>query len=400
MELNKPRIMLLIKDLQAVGGAQLNALRLASQLKQSGFQVMLMGYGDHRTIKQHLSRFNISSEIPIYPIAPFSAHFFGKLSVYWPNIFFVLPCFYKLWKNRRRFDIVHGPLLMESGLVCALSSILIGKPSIVKIGSAGKYGDVKRALRVAATAIRRMLFRRITKFVCLTKEIEDELVKELYVPSDKLVRIPNGVDIQRFKPADPQQRKKIRENMGIMPDEKVILFVGRLELKKRVDFLLKAWQAVQSDRNTNERLLIVGEGRLHSELKQLTEKLKIDKKVTFFGESDNVIPLMQAADLFVLPSVSEGLANVFLESMAVALPIVATNTIGNCEILKHKKNAVLFEEENIQDLSNAILYLLQNEEVAGNLGQSARRYVKEHFNLNNIVIQYAELYNKLAIRQT
>ena len=400
MGVDKPRIMLLIKDLRAVGGAQLNALRLATQLKGFGFSVMIMGYGDHRSIKAHLARFNISSEIPIYPISPLSANLFGKLSTYWPNIFFVLPCFFKLLKNRRRFDIVYGPLLMESGLLCALSSIFLGKPSIVKIGSAGRYGDVQRALRVAATAIRRVLFRRITKFVCLTKEIEDELVKELFMSRNKLIRIPNGVDLQRFKPANPLKRKKIRENMGIRPGEKVILFVGRLEKKKRVDFLLRAWHGVQSDRNANERLLIVGEGSLRSELENLAEKLKIGRKVTFYGESDNVIPCMQAADIFVLPSVSEGLANVFLESMAVGLPVVGTNTTGNCEILKPKKNAVLFEQEDIQDLTKAILYLLQNEEAAGNLGHNARRYVEDHFDLNNVVLQYANLYNKLTIIHT
>jgi len=391
--------MLVIKDLLAVGGAQLNALRLATQLKQVGFPVMLMGYGDHRSIKQHLARFDISSDFPVYPIAPASENLFGKLSVHWPNIFFAPSCFFRLWKYRKCFDILHGPLLMESGLLCALASIFLGKPSLVKIGSAGRYGDVRRAHRVAASAFRHKLFKRITKFVCLTKEIEDELVNEIDVPRKKLIRIPNGVDIQRFRPVNQEQKHEIRANMGFNPDEKIILFVGRLELKKRVGFLLKAWEKVQAERKDNDQLLIVGDGSLRPELEKLRDEMEIRKTIIFYGESENITPIMQAADIFVLPSLSEGLANVFLESMAAALPVVATNTTGNCEILKHNKNAVLFEQEDIQGLSNAILYLLENEEVARKLGYSARRYVEEYFDLNNVVIQYANLYNALAMNQ-
>ena len=84
----------------------------------------------------------------------------------------------------------------------------------------------------------------------------------------------------------------------------------------------------------------------------------ITLSVTFFGESANVAPIMQASDIFVLPSVSEGLANVFLESMASALPVIATETSGNCEILKHNETALLFEEDNIQELTDSILKLL------------------------------------------
>jgi len=396
----KPRILMLIRDLQALGGAQLNALRLATRLNRIGYPVMLMGYGTLPSIRDHLARFKIGMDLPVYPIAPPRDNLLGKLAALWPNIFFVLPCFFKLWQNRRRFDIVHGPLLMESGLLCALSSIFLRKPSLVKIGSAGQYGDVRRALRASASAARRKLFKRISKFVCLTEEIENELHLEFKVPSDKLIRIPNGVDLQRFRPVNREQKRKIRENLGLNADEKIILFVGRLELKKRVDFLLKAWQGVKAARNGNDRLLIVGDGSLRPELEKLRDKIDNAATVTFYGESEDVTPIMQAADIFVLPSVSEGLANVFLESMASSLPVIATNTSGNSEILKHHANALLFQEEDIQDLSDAILYLLNHEEVAGKLGENARRLVEERFNLSSVVQRYAKLYNQLAPNQT
>jgi glycosyltransferase involved in cell wall biosynthesis len=396
MKLKKPRIVILIRDITAIGGAQLNALRLASQLVQAGFPLTLMGRGDYLSIKQHLARFNIASDIPISPIAPPSRNFIKNLSEYWPNIFFILPCFLKLWEYRKRFDILYAPLLMESGLLCAFASIFLGKPSVVKIGSAGPYGDVQRALRVATSAPRRKIFKRITKFVCLTKEIKDELLNELDIPYDKLIGIPNGVDIQMFRPVNPKQKRELRANMCVNSDEKIVLFVGRLELKKRVDILLNAWEKLQVARNVNARLLIVGDGSLRPELTKLRDKMESWKTVTFYGESEQIPLIMQAADIFVLPSISEGLANVFLESMASGLAIIATNTNGNAEILKNHENALLFQEEDIQELSDTILYLLEHDAVAKRLGKNARRVVEDRFSLSRVVKQYIVLYQLLA----
>jgi glycosyltransferase involved in cell wall biosynthesis len=172
--------------------------------------------------------------------------------------------------------------------------------------------------------------------------------------------------------------------------------VGRLEFKKRVDFLLKAWEKVQTARNGQDRLLIVGDGSLRLELEKIKDEMNNRGTVIFYGESENITRIMQAADIFVLPSVSEGMANVFLESMASALPVIATDTKGNAEILKHRENALLFQEEDIQDLSDTILYLLKHDAVAAKLGENARRFVEERFNLSNIVKQYTELYHRLT----
>jgi glycosyltransferase involved in cell wall biosynthesis len=396
MKHTKPRILFLIRDITTIGGTLLNALRLVSRLRQLGFPVMIMGSGDNRSIKKQLVRFNMSVGLTVYPIEPPKKKLIKNLSKYWPNIVFTLPCFFSLWKYRKHFDIIHGPLLMESGLLCALATIFLGKSSIVKIGSGGRYGDVQRAFRVGGSAIRRRLFTRITKFVCLTEEIEDELVQQLEVPPDKLIRIPNGVDSRSFRPVNREEKLKLRANMGVSSDEKVILFVGRLEFKKRVDFLLKAWEKVQTARNGQDRLLIVGDGSLRLELEKIKDEMNNRGTVIFYGESENITRIMQAADIFVLPSVSEGMANVFLESMASALPVIATDTKGNAEILKHRENALLFQEEDIQDLSDTILYLLKHDAVAAKLGENARRFVEERFNLSNIVKQYTELYHRLT----
>ena len=124
--------------------------------------------------------------------------------------------------------------------------------------------------------------------------------------------------------------------------------------------------------------------------------MKIADRVTFYGNSEDISLLMQGADLFALPSVSEGLANVFLEAMASALPLVTTHTRGNAEILTHGDNALLFQEENIDGLTKGILYFLEDDGVARSMGLSARRTVERHFDIEKIARQYGRLYHGLA----
>jgi len=281
-----------------------------------------------------------------------------------------------------------------------LSTLFFRKPSIIKLGSAGRYGDVRRAVNNTASGLRKIFFKHISKFVCLTREIELELSSELGIPNNKLIRIPNGIDLDVFHPVTRDQKEAKKKSLGISTSKKLVLFVGRLEHKKRVDFLLKAWRIVQADKRISANLLIVGDGRLRLKLENFKNQLKVCDSVTFHGESENIAHLMQSADVFVLPSVSEGLANVFLEAMSSGLPIVATNTTGNAEILSHKANALLFSEKSHSELADQILYLLKNDKIAQDIGLSARRTVEERFNVQKIAGQYSQLYQDLIADYT
>jgi len=393
---NKPKIAMIMAEPQAVGGAQLQVLRIASILRSMGHEIILIGQCKESEIRKHLLRFNLNPDFSIFPVAPPPQGWLGQVFKFFPNIYFLIPCLFQLFRNRHRYDIIHGQLLMGTGLICSLSTLLFRKPSIVKLGSGGRYGDVHRAINGTLSQLRKKIFARISKFVCLTREIESELSKELKISSNKLIRIPNGIDLDTFCPVNKKQKEIKKKALGINASKKLVLFVGRLEHKKRVDFLLKSWKLVQADESLSSHLLIVGDGRLRMKLEKLKSQLKVSDTVTFYGESGEISHLMQAADIFVLPSVSEGLANVFLESMASALPVIATNTSGNVEILEHNENALVFQEEDIQGLSDTILYLLKHEAVAAKLGENARLFAEERFKLSNIVKQYTELYQTLA----
>lgn len=386
---------MIIRDMEAIGGAQLNALRLATRLHSMGLDISVIGYGPETASREHLQRYSINPDIPVQFIAP-PSRVFQKIAGFFPNIIFLMPCLHKLWRHRKHYDILHGPLLMESGLVCGLATLLTGKPSLVKLGSAGRYGDVRRALKGYFRFIRRSLFRRISKFVCLTREIEDELFKDLLIPRSRCVLIRNGVDTRLFRPGTPEQKIRFRQDLGLKGTSKIVICVGRLEKKKRIEFLLQAWRSIVYKAGGSAQLLIVGDGTLRNSLEALCRRLHIAERVTFYGNSEDISVLMQGADLFALPSVSEGLANVFLEAMASALPLVTTDTPGNREILTHGENALLFPEKNLDAFSEGMLTLLENEAFARRMGQSGRRCVETHYDIEKIARQYVRLYHDMV----
>ncbi|MFC1866772.1 glycosyltransferase family 4 protein [Thermodesulfobacteriota bacterium] len=390
----KPRIALIIRDLHKLGGAQLNSIRLASRLRQMGHEVLIIGYGTRKKVSDYFSRYGIETDLLTCLIPPPDTGL-RKILNRWPNIFFLVPCLFQLWKRRSQYDLVHGSLLMESGMVCAFAAMLFHKPSLVKLGSAGIYGDVQRAYKNSLKRLLKKLYTHINKFVCLTHEIEIELSTSLGINNIKLIRIPNGVDIDFYFPATEEEKLKLKRSFGLDKHGTLALFAGRLEVKKRLNFLLDAWRIVCQDNNNHPHLVIIGEGSLRKELDEYVHKLKLDRRVTFYGESGEIASLMRAADIFILPSVSEGIANVLLESMATALPIVATDTVGNNEILAHRKSALLFSENRRDKLAESILYLLKNPESAQKIGAAGRKTVEKKYCIQRIAEAYSALYLKL-----
>ena len=388
---NHKKIFFIIRDILTPGGAQLSTLRLARVLLSRGCNISFIGQGDSNTIKKHLRMHGIKAPVVIYTVHE-PVKLFSPIARLFPNIYFWLLCSILLFKIRKKFDVLYSPLLMENIVHCGFAEIFLKKPSIIKIGSAGEYGDAKRASQSKLNGLIRILAKRITLFVCLTKEIKNELNTTLNIPTTRLKQITNGIDTKTFFPINAPEKCVIRSQIGIPQNKKIVLFAGRLERKKRVGFLLNAWEEVQKLRHGIDILLVVGDGSLRPELKKLSSKMAFNKTVIFFGHSNLVSTIMQSADIFVLPSLSEGMANVLLESMATGLPIVATGTDGNKEILEHNENSLLFEKDSIKGLVESLYFLLEHEDTALKLGNNGRKFVEEYFSIDKVATQYTALF--------
>ena len=170
-------------------------------------------------------------------------------------------------------------------------------------------------------------------------------------------------------PASPAEQAELRGRLGIGSDEAIILTIGRLSKEKGHADLLRALQQLRSiDRKW--KLVLVGMGPELDPLTRLARSLSLSERVIFAGSHTNVRPFYAAADVFVLPSLSEGSSNVLLEAMAAKIPIAATKAGGNAEIILHNQTGLLTPIGNFQQLAGSIALLLAEPDLASRFAEA------------------------------
>jgi len=195
--------------------------------------------------------------------------------------------------------------------------------------------------------------------------------------------IPNAVDLEVFKPKEKT----------VLSGKKIILTVSRLVKKNGVDDLIKAGQYLDFD----FKILIVGVGPDESKLKKLTKKLNLENKVEFLGqiEYSNLPDYYHRADVFVRPSLSEGLGNVFLEAMACGIPIIGTPVGGIPDFLIERETGLFCQTRNPKSVAQKIEEILASESVKENLIKNGLALVREKYNWDNIALEIEKIYDKL-----
>ena len=204
--------------------------------------------------------------------------------------------------------------------------------------------------------------------------------------------IPNGIDLERFKNLS---RGISREKLKVKEEGKLILFVGGLKHIKGLDYLLRAMRIIQ-ERNLKTNLFLIGKGREREKLEELSVELDLNKHIQFLGEvaNEKIPEYMAAADVFVLPSLSEGFPNVVLEAMAAGLPIVATRIGGLHEIVKDGQNGFLVEPRNPRQIADRVRLLLEDDELRERMSRDNKDRAKG-YRWESIVSRLEELYQSL-----
>lgn len=221
----------------------------------------------------------------------------------------------------------------------------------------------------------------------------------------RLEFIPNGVDLQRFRPSSSaEERRSVRESLGIDPNQLVITTVGAVHPRKGTDLLLEAWVNL-AKRFPDARLFVVGlrKDLTYPNLKQFRQRLQeliaqsgAPERVHFTGLIRDVEHYLRASDVFAFPSAREGMPNVVLEAMASGLPVVLTPFDGLSDELGRAGEEYLLVERRADALAKAIAGLLENLQVRENYGKKARNWVQEHLDIQRSLDRYAHLYHELA----
>lgn len=204
----------------------------------------------------------------------------------------------------------------------------------------------------------------------------------------------NALDFQRFQSVHPFNRHKIRSQIGIPEDAKVIGTVGRLVPQKGHTFLLQA-MSLLIKKFTDLHLVIIGTGPLEKKLKQEAFTLGIDHRVHWLGARSDVEILLTTFDLFVLPSLWEGLSTVILESLAANVPVVATRVSGTSELLDNGIFGILVEPANALALAEGIERALHNLNLLRANVQQFRSKIEERFSIKRIADQHIRAYQEL-----
>lgn len=199
--------------------------------------------------------------------------------------------------------------------------------------------------------------------------------------------VHNGIDTVAFR----QQNANFRRELGIADEVCLITFVGRLIYAKGVQDLISAFPDVKKVASDAE-LLIVGDGAYRSELETLTLKTGYAQNIRFLGERPltEIVKILNATDIFVNPSYSEGFPTSVLEAAAISKPIVATDVGGTKEIIKNGETGLLIQPYQSEQIAQALSLLASDKQMAGELGKRVRCLVEEKFDWDKLVDSWLE----------
>ncbi len=236
-------------------------------------------------------------------------------------------------------------------------------------------------------------YNRAQVLTCPSKQIADYFT-DRHLKSKPIV-ISNGVDLGRFMP-EYGDRESVLNQWKIPANKSILLYVGRLDVDKNIEILLRALPKVLAKKQI--QLLLVGEGKIMNQMKDLVKELKIEPNVTFTGQIDNqnnnLPKIYQVAAIFINPCPIETQGIAVLEAMASGLPIVAANGGALPELIKDSENGYLFKSDDSADLAQKIIQILSDSKLAQKMGQKSLEIVEAH-KVENTFKEFEKIYEGL-----
>ena len=283
------------------------------------------------------------------------------------------------------------------GLEAVFAARLAGVPVVIH----SEHGYEVDSL--AGLPFRRRVFRRVAYSAADTvftnsRELRDYHARQAKVSLESIQVIYNGVDTNRFAP-HPEIRQRVRRELGLPIESFVVGSVGRLVPIKDHGTLLQA-ASLLAERRIDVRVLLVGSGPTRSELQSKADQLeKLSGRVHFVGASDQVPTFLNAMDVFVLPSLGEGMSNTLIEAMASGLPVAATRVGGNPELVEEGRSGEFFAPGDFASLARLLEQLSRDNGLRRALGSAARERAVSRFSFEQMVTNYRSLYLEQVARR-
>ena len=271
-----------------------------------------------------------------------------------------------------------------SAILCGwVVAMLAGVPLVATVHGKNYFWEKLR---------RRVTYRLVSRqgtIVAVSKDLKQFICDRVGVQEQRVEVIYNGVAPAQM--ITNEEVQKCKAELGVSGRYPVLGVVGSLYPVKGHRFLLEAMPEILR-RWPTAQLLVIGRGELDVVLKEQVEQLAIGDNVQFLGMRQDVPRLLSLMDVFVLPSLSEGLSIALLEAMASGKPVVATRVGGNPELIDHGKTGFLVQPEDARDLATNLLKLLSDPGMMQQFGRQAAERVSQHFSMMQMVDRYRDLY--------
>lgn len=282
-------------------------------------------------------------------------------------------------------DIIQGQAI-SCGMFAALIGKILKKPSITYI----QGYDLYHATTIQKLTEVKIALKYSRAILAVSEDLKGKAVDIFQRPD--IIVMPHGLESEKGIEID---LKNIRQEYGFSSQDRIILYVGQLNERKGIPYLIKAMKIVH-EQVRNTRLIIIGQGSDEKSLREMVSQNKLSEVVHFLGvrQHRHVLAYMNLADIFVLPSLEEPFGIVLLEAMSQGLPIVSTRVQGIPYIVKDGMNGFLVPARNGELLADRIMYLLQNSKIREEMGET-NYHDSFQYNWEHLVEKYISLYRNL-----
>ena len=232
----------------------------------------------------------------------------------------------------------------------------------------------------------------VTKYIVQTETAKHELMGKLRLPEEKFVVIPNAIDIQEYS-FDLDKEEKRRE-LGLSGDDVIITCVSNLRRGKGHEYLLEAFEGIHT-RHPKTKLLIVGDGECRQTLLKQVSPYNSKSSICFLGNRSDVKEILRISDIFILPTLGEGMSNAIMEAMASSLPIITTDLSENRELIENQATGLLIPIKNSSALYQAISLILDDKILRESLGRNAKVFTEQKFSSPKVIKKLENFFESL-----
>lgn len=284
-------------------------------------------------------------------------------------------------------DIVHGVMASYAGLAMLMYSKIARKPSLLTLQSGTMDSpSYKRKLNLISLVYKK-IHTSAARVHAISSSLKGRAIK-LGCSRDDVYVIPNGVDLERFKPTKSNLRSNFKPRY-------LIVCVARLVPVKGINYLIKAIPPILEEVNVG--LLLIGDGPEKNKLMGIVDELGLEDRVHFLGSKshDELPTYLSMSDVFICPSLFEGMGSVFVEAMACRIPVVGTNVGGIPDVIQDNVNGLLIEPQDSSQIAKAVLKILGNKDLADKLAENGRRIALEKYSWDKVSEDIHMLYKEI-----